>query len=259
MSKINDLNMENWKEYDDIISDSLWLINSRDKSGTHKGDYHGNFIPQIPYQMMRRYTKQGDWILDPFVGSGTSLIEAQKLDRNGIGIDIDGEVIKEADHRLSEKYNDSIQSLYNGDSRTLDVDRIIYENKIDGVDFIFYHPPYWDIVKFNDIEGNLSLSNTLDEYLENFEKVFDNTIKHLHQDRYFCVVIGDIYKNSKWVPLHSYLMDLVSKKGHTLKSIVVKNMGETSAKSGQKSLWRYRSLRNGYYVFAHEYILIFKK
>lgn len=56
---ITDLNLKNWKDYQDIITDSLWLIGERDKSGAHKGDYHGNFIPQTPNQLMRRFTKKG--------------------------------------------------------------------------------------------------------------------------------------------------------------------------------------------------------
>jgi hypothetical protein len=74
-SKINDINLNRWKEYDEIITDSLWVLDKRDSSGVHLGWYWGNFIPQIPHQMMLRYTKEDDWVLDTFVGSGTTLIE----------------------------------------------------------------------------------------------------------------------------------------------------------------------------------------
>ncbi|MDP2729760.1 MAG: DNA methyltransferase [Dehalococcoidales bacterium] len=84
-SKINDINLHRWKEYDEIITDSLWRLDKRDASGAHLGWYWGNFIPQIPHQMMLRYTKKGDWVLDTFVGSGTTLIECRRLGRNGIG------------------------------------------------------------------------------------------------------------------------------------------------------------------------------
>jgi hypothetical protein len=69
-SKINDLNLNRWKEYGDILTESLWVLDKRDKSGAHNADYWGNFIPQIPNQFLRRYTKQGEWVLDPFLGSG---------------------------------------------------------------------------------------------------------------------------------------------------------------------------------------------
>ncbi len=59
-SKINDINLNRWKEYDDIITDSLWILENRDNSGAHNAGYWGNFIPQIPNQFLRRYTKQGE-------------------------------------------------------------------------------------------------------------------------------------------------------------------------------------------------------
>ena len=40
MAKYNDLDMKNWKEYSDIYTDSLWIINRRDNSGAHKSKYH---------------------------------------------------------------------------------------------------------------------------------------------------------------------------------------------------------------------------
>ncbi len=90
--KINDLNLNRWKEYDDIITDSLWIFDKRDTSGMHKAGYWGNFIPQIPNQLLRRYTKKGEWVLDPFLGSGTTLIECKRLGRNGVGVELNKRV-----------------------------------------------------------------------------------------------------------------------------------------------------------------------
>ena len=53
MGRFNDLDLDNWRELD-INTDSLWLIGDRAKTGKHKNIYHGNFIPQIPNQLIRR-------------------------------------------------------------------------------------------------------------------------------------------------------------------------------------------------------------
>lgn len=102
-SKINDLNLKNWKEYQDILTDSLWLIGERDKSGAHNNVYHGNFIPQIPNQMMRRFTKKGDVVLDAFLGHGTTLIESKRLGRHGIGIELVSEVARMATQNINRE------------------------------------------------------------------------------------------------------------------------------------------------------------
>lgn len=49
------------------------------------------------------------------------------------------------------------------------------------------------------------------------------------------------------------------RRGYDLKSIVVKNFEDTRAKRNVKELWRYRALVGGFYVFKHEYVLIFQK
>ncbi len=58
MGKVNDLNLNRWKEYDDLITDSLWIFDKRDTSGAHKAGYWGNFIPQIPNQLLKRIHKK---------------------------------------------------------------------------------------------------------------------------------------------------------------------------------------------------------
>ncbi len=257
--KINDIDMENWKKYDDIITDSLWIIDKRDKSGNHKGDYHGNFIPQIPNQLLKRYTKENDWVLDAFLGSGTTLIECQRLHRNGIGIDIDPNILEIAKERtLTEKGNSTFEFI-NGDSSKIDLSEVLKKHNIDNVQLILYHPPYWDIIKFNEIEGNIANAPSLDDFLNSFSNIIDNTAKYLENDRYLGIVIGDIYKNSEWIPLNSYITQLMLGKGFLLKSVIVKNISETKAKANNKAIWRYRALLGGFYVFNHEYLLIFQK
>lgn len=257
--KINDLDMKNWKEYDDIITDSLWIIDKRDKTGNHKGDYHGNFIPQIPNQLMKRYTKKGDWILDAFLGSGTTLIECQKLGRNGIGIDIDSEILSVAKERATTEPGNSKLEFLAGDSASINLEPVLSKNNIEKVQLILYHPPYWDIIKFNDLKGNLANTNSLEEFVGAFSKVVDNTAKYLEDERYIGIVIGDMYRNSEWIPLNSHLTQLMLQKGFLLKSVIVKNISETKGKQNQKAIWRYRALLGGFYVFNHEYILIFQK
>jgi DNA modification methylase len=83
---------EDWRE-SSINVDSLWLISERDKTGKHSNVYHGNFVPQIPNQLIRRYTKENDVVLDLFMGSGTTLFECEKLHRDFIGFDINDEII----------------------------------------------------------------------------------------------------------------------------------------------------------------------
>ena len=55
----------------------------------------------FPRNIILRYSKKKDWILDQFLGSGTTLIEAKLLGRNAIGVDINSEAIKLSNKNLN--------------------------------------------------------------------------------------------------------------------------------------------------------------
>ena len=127
------------------------------------------------------------------------------------------------------------------------------------VQFIILHPPYWDIIKFSESKSDLSNAKSIEEFLKGFGKVLDNCLPYLDKKRFLAVVIGDKYSGGEWIPLGFYCMQEVMKRGMILKSTIVKNFEETTAKRNQKELWRYRALAGGFYVFKHEYIFIFQK
>ena len=59
--RINDIDLGNWKkeiEEKGIFLDSLWIFPGREKSGAHSNNYWGNFILQIPYQALIRFTRE---------------------------------------------------------------------------------------------------------------------------------------------------------------------------------------------------------
>ncbi len=261
-SKINDINLHRWKEYDDILTDSLWLFDKRNTSGAHLGWYWGNFIPQIPHQMMLRYTKKDDWVLDTFLGSGTTLIESKRLGRNGIGIELNAEVANKAEKLIQMEANkyDVISNVIIGDSRTIDLKPTLQKYNIKKFQLLIMHPPYHDIIRFSkDDKNDLSNTETTEEFLEMFKAVVNNVTSYLEKGRYLVLVIGDKYSKGEWIPLGFYCMQEVLNSGYLLKSIIVKNFEETRAKRNQQELWRYRALVGGFYVFKHEYIMLFKK
>src|ERR1044072_3885000 len=104
-SAVNDINLSRWKEYEEVLTDRLWVLPKRDTTGAHLGWYWGNFIPQIPRQLLLRYTKKNDWVLDTFLGSGTTLIECRRMGRNGVGIELNPQVARKARELINRESN----------------------------------------------------------------------------------------------------------------------------------------------------------
>ena len=258
---INDINLLRWKEYEEVLTDSLWVVPRRDTAGSHAGWYWGNFIPQIPHQLMLRYTRRNDWVLDAFAGSGTTLIEGRRLGRNCIGVELNPKVATRAAEIVSNEANPHRvdTEILIDDSRGADVRPMLKRHRASRVQLLILHPPYHDIIAFSDDEGDLSAASSTEGFLHMLGEVVDNFTPVLERGRYMALVIGDKYEGGEWVPLGFYSMNEVLKRDYTLKSIIVKNFEETRAKRDQKQLWRYRALVGGFYIFKHEYIFLFRK
>ena len=247
----------------DINVDSLWIIDKRDSSGKHENNYHGNFIPQIPYQLIKRYTKEGDAVLELFTGSGTTLYECEKLVRNYIGFDINDEMINYINQKMADtkiKYIINNCDVTNEEKFNLCMGQSKRFVESEQVDFLIAHPPYMDIVKFTEKEEDLSHIAKLDLFIDKITQAMKNGLMYLAKGKYFAIVIGDVYKNSEVVPLGFYVMDAIKRNFKCkMKGIIVKNIEGNRGKLGAQGIWKYRALNSDYFLFKHEYIFVFKK
>lgn len=245
------LNINEWEPKDfRIEATTVWSFKDRGKWATHNGNYRGNWSPYIPRNLILRYTKEGDTVLDPFLGSGTTLVETKLLKRKGIGIDINPESIEIAKDNLRfNKNNEYHPIIYNLDSRDLS---IIKDNSID---LICAHPPYANIIKYSEnIEGDLSLLD-IDEFLEEISRVANEMFRVLKKDKYCAVLIGDTRRNKHIIPLGFEVMRKFVDVGFILKENIIKEQHNCQA----TGFWYKRSIEFNFLLIAHEYLFVFRK
>ena len=99
----SDIDLNSWRDYEHVKTDTLWEFPNRLKDGGHSNEYHGNYIPQIAQQIYERYTKKDDIVLDLFFGSGTSGIEAINMNRRCIGVELKDDLAEKVSEKFTPK------------------------------------------------------------------------------------------------------------------------------------------------------------
>lgn len=145
-----------------------------------------------------------------------------------------------------------------GDARNL------VEVKSESIDLIISHPPYLGCINYSnifklankiidfdyeEIKQNDISTNSLNKYMENMKKVFDEMFRVLKKKKYACVIIGDNRVNGNLIPTFSYFINYATEKGLKLKDIFIWLMNQKAGMSIK---------RHGNHI-DHNYILIFQK
>lgn len=267
--KPNDLDPKKWREYEKegMQFFSVWDTPERDPYGWTFKTIHGNCPIEIPRQCIWRFSKKGETVLDPFVGSGTTLVACARLKRYGIGIEINPNIAKIAKQNLSVRSLDpeingwlEKQRIIIGDSRDL----MALGIKDESVDFVFAHPPYWSLINYSKehgaAEGDLSTVKTLDEFLLGMRQVFKEIMRVLKPERYVCILIGENFlQGGQVIPLDYYLTDLMLKLGFKFHAKVIKYTRLATSRMNFINTMKFRSLRSNFFICIHDYVIIFHK
>ena len=227
---------------------TIWSFPDRGNWATHSGKYRGNWSPYVPRNLILRYSKENDWILDQFLGSGTTLIEAKLLNRNAIGVDINPESISLSKHNL-EFQSPSNPRIYlrQGTARNL---AFIKDNSID---LVCTHPPYADIIKYSDdLSDDLSRFG-YSEFLDAMSDVASETMRVLKPGGICCFMVGDIRKSGYVKPLGMETMVRFTENGLVLKEIIIKEQHHCRSEPYWENRQKY------IYLLAHEYIFVLEK
>ena len=229
---------------------TVWSFKERGDWATHNPSYRGNWSPYIPRNLMLRYSKEKDMVLDQFAGGGTTLVEAKLLNRNCIGIDINPKAIKLCRKATSFETTKSGKiTLIKGNAQKL--------TKIQdkSIDFICTHPPYANIINYSDgIKNDLSLLNVKD-FLEAMKPVASESYRVLKDNKFCAILIGDTRKNGRVIPLGFGVMKIFLDTGFKLKEIIIKEQHNCRA----TGYWKTSSLKYNFLLLAHEYLFVFIK
>src|SRR5690606_34871541 len=99
---------------------TVWAFPRRGNWATHKSDWRGNWSPEVVRNLILRYSKEKDHLLDCMIGGGTTAIEAKILNRHITCIDVNEEALERTRLSLNfESENKAKQRILKGDARNL--------------------------------------------------------------------------------------------------------------------------------------------
>ena len=245
-----------WEPSDfELETTTVWNFPDRGNWATHDAKWRGNWSPYIPRNLMLRYSKEGDLVLDPFVGGGTTLVEAKLLNRNAIGVDVNDIALERCREKTSFEYEGAVGKTYirKGDARNLS---FIPDESID---MICAHPPYADIIKYSK-DMNLDIAEDISNceikvFLEEMKKVCRESFRVLKRGKICAVLMGDTRKRGHIIPLGFEVMKAYENAGFSIKEIIIKQ--QHNCKS--TGYWKANSEKYNFLLIAHEYLFVFKK
>ena len=248
MSKVKSLEP---KEFEQECT-TVWSFRRRGNWATHKSKYRGNWAPEVVRNLLIRYSEEGDYVLDPMIGGGTTAIECKLLNRNLLALDINPNAIEITQDALDfdVEYNPTIKLELN-DSRSLPM------LKDESIDFVLNHPPYADIIKYSDkqIDADLSNIHDIDEFCGEMEKVAKEFYRVLKPNKYCAILIGDTRRKKMYQPMAYKVMQKFLDVGFELKEDIIKQQHNCKA----TGFWVNKSKDYNFLLIMHEHLFIFEK
>ncbi len=218
-----------------IESTTLWDYPKQSYGKTPKGNnkYAGVTPAFIIYNLIMRYTKSGDLVLDPMCGSGTTIDVCKEEGRKAIGYDI---VPTRPD-------------IIRNDARKLPLD----DNSID---MIFIDSPYGDNIKYNEDPANFGELSAEDErFYEELEKTMAESNRVLKPGKVLGWLISDQWVKKKFTPVGFKIYERLCKYFDTVDIICVTRHNQSS----NTGVWHYRAVKWNFYLRGFKYLFIMRK
>ena len=232
-NKLNDLTGKEWIKFS-----KTWFVHSPPRRKNNEILHPAKYPESLVEEFISFFTKKNEWVFDPFLGTGSTLIAAGNLSRNAFGIELNKNYFNIADKRIRENnYKNKIIAI-NGNS--LNISTIVKENLTQRrkFDYIITSPPYWNQLernsmrqkgrnkkgldtKYSNSAEDIGNIKSYEEFLNIQAKIFDAVYDVAKEKAYLTIITNNIYYKSKLYPLAFDTATTLTQRGE--KSWVLKD------------------------------------
>lgn len=258
--RCNELDGRRWLQY------SLSVWSDIRKSPEERRLKHPALFPAaLVERLMQAFLRpDGRVVLDPFMGTGSTLVAARNAGKHAIGFDLSPAFIDLARQRLEP--NGLFDQSGSYEIRAGDARELVASLAPDSIDLCVTSPPYWNILNqkrtadakqkrhYGNLAGDLGTVASYEEFVRQLADVFEGVLRALRPGTYCCINVMDLRKKDRFFPLHSDLAHELVERGFIFDDLIIWNRGQ-----------EYNNLRPlGYpYTFrinkVHEFIVILQK
>jgi len=236
----NNLNCMTAKEW--IKSQlGVWQVNYEKRDLRDKELHPATFPIQLARRIIELFSHKGELVLDPFVGSGTTLLAAQELDRNAIGFDLQQKYIDLCVQRLGPEplfARTTQQFAIHADAQS--IEKFL---PLDSVKLIWTSPPYANMLnrerknksrrtpdrdngqlnkieQYSQDERDLG-TMALEEYTLAMGDIFGALLPLLKTKGHCVINVPDIWWDNQRITLHVALIEELRKRGYELRNTII--------------------------------------
>ena len=212
-NKLNNLTGKEWLKFT-----KSWFIHRPPKRKEDEILHPAKYPESLIEEFILFFTKKNEWVLDPFMGTGSTLIAAASAGRNVVGIELNKNYFRTSAKRIKNRNFRKCVFPINGNSENLlsSLSSNGFENKL--FNYIITSPPYWNQLKRNSIrqkereqkkldtkystsKDDIGNIDSYETFLEAQAKIFDQVYDVTINKGYLTIITNNVYFNSRLYPL----------------------------------------------------------
>jgi SAM-dependent methyltransferase len=216
---------------------TLWSYPSQhfdERHETQHQGYRGATPDYILWNLLSRYTRPKELIVDPMCGSGTTVVVAREMGRRALGYDI----------------RPAHPDVFRADARKLPLEN-------EKADFCFVDPPYSDHIKYSGLPECIGeLSALREEYYVAMQQVICELYRVLRPERYLALYVHDSFEKGKpFMPIGYRLFEMLSKKLVPVDAIAIVRNNKTLLRNH----FHTAAAEHNYYLRGFGHLMVFYK